>query len=70
MKPRLFEALIAGNGEFKEHIETQKHKIASHPFLKRYCEVGVKEGLFSDSTQAAALRYCPPRTGEMLGKEW
>ncbi len=52
MKPHLFEALITGNGEFKEHIETQKHKTSTHPFLKRYCETGVKEGLFSDSTQA------------------
>jgi HK97 family phage major capsid protein len=51
MKPRLYEAL-QNNAEFKEHIETQKHKISTHPFLKRYCETGIKEGLFSDSTQA------------------
>jgi HK97 family phage major capsid protein len=52
MKPKLYEALIQNNGEFKEHIEAQKHKISSHPFLKRYCESGIKEGLFSDSAQA------------------
>ena len=52
MKPRLFEALMQDSIEFKEHIETQKQKINSHPFLKRYCEVGVREGLFSDSTSA------------------
>jgi len=52
MKPRLFESLMQSDREFKEHIETQKHKINTHPFLKRYCEVGIKEGLFSDSTQA------------------
>ncbi len=52
MKPHLFEALIQSNSEFKEHIENQKHKAGTHPFLKRYCEVGIKEGLFSDSAQA------------------
>jgi HK97 family phage major capsid protein len=52
MKPKLYEALIQNSGEFKEHIEAQKHRISSHPFLKRYCESGIKEGLFSDSAQA------------------
>jgi HK97 family phage major capsid protein len=52
MKPKLFESLIAHDGEFKEHVETLKHKTATHPFLKRYCEVGVKEGLFSDTISA------------------
>jgi hypothetical protein len=52
MKPKLFESLMQGDKEFKEHIETQKQKIATHPFLKRYCEVGIREGLFSDSAQA------------------
>jgi hypothetical protein len=52
MKPKLFESLIQADREFREHIENQKQKINTHPFLKRYCEVGIKEGLFSDSTQA------------------
>jgi HK97 family phage major capsid protein len=52
MKPKLFESLIEQNNEFKEHVETQKHKTSTHPFLKRYCEVGIKEGLFQDSTGA------------------
>jgi HK97 family phage major capsid protein len=52
MKPKLFESLIAQDGEFKEHLETLKHKTAVHPFLKRYCEVGVREGLFSDTISA------------------
>jgi hypothetical protein len=52
MKPKLFEALMQKDGEFKEHVETLRHKMAVHPFLKRYCEVGVKEGLFSDSAAA------------------
>ena len=48
MKPKLFEALIQRDGEFKEHVENLRHKAAVHPFLRRYCDVGVKEGLFSD----------------------
>jgi len=52
MKPRLFESLITKDSEFREHVETLKHKTNVHPFLKRYCEVGVKEGLFSDTASA------------------
>jgi len=52
MKPRLFEALMQRDGEFKEHVETLRHKANVHPFLKRYCEVGVREGLFSDAAGA------------------
>jgi len=40
------------DGEFKEHVETLRHKANMHPFLKRYCEVGVREGLFSDAVSA------------------
>jgi HK97 family phage major capsid protein len=40
------------DGEFKEHVENLKHKANVHPFLKRYCEVGVREGLFSDAVSA------------------
>ncbi len=40
------------DGEFKEHVENLRHKTSVHPFLKRYCEVGVREGLFSDSVGA------------------
>jgi HK97 family phage major capsid protein len=52
MKPRLFESLIASDGDFKNHIEEMKAKATMHPFLKRYIEMGVKEGLFSDSAGA------------------
>jgi hypothetical protein len=52
MKPRLFESLMQKDGEFKEHIENLRHKANVHPFLKRYCEVGVREGLFSDAVKA------------------
>jgi hypothetical protein len=40
------------DGEFKEHVENLRHKAILHPFLKRYCEVGVREGLFSDAVSA------------------
>ncbi len=40
------------DGEFKEHIENLRYKTSVHPFLKRYCEVGVGEGLFSDAVNA------------------
>lgn len=33
-------------------METLRHKANVHPFLKRYCEVGVREGLFSDAVSA------------------
>ncbi|MCW4006166.1 MAG: phage major capsid protein [Candidatus Bathyarchaeota archaeon] len=52
MKPKLFESLIQDEGSFKEHMANLQHKTSVHPFLKRYCEVGVKEGLFSDSIGA------------------
>jgi hypothetical protein len=40
------------DSEFKEHVETLRHKATVHPFLKWYCEVGVREGLFSDAVSA------------------
>ena len=52
MKPKLFESLMQRDGEFKEHIENLRHKASVHPFLKRYCEVGVREGLFTDAVNA------------------
>jgi HK97 family phage major capsid protein len=51
LKPRLFEALLEKNTEFKEHVEKLKLKSA-HPFLKRYAQIGLKEGFFSDITGA------------------
>ena len=53
MKPRLFEALMEKQSEQKALYETLQAKMqAEHPFLKRYCERGMKEGLFSDSVGA------------------
>lgn len=52
LKPKLFEALMQRDSEFKTHVENLRHKADVHPFLRRYCEVGIKEGLFSDSVGA------------------
>ena len=40
------------DNEFKLLVEKVKERAVTHPFLKRYMEVGVKEGLFSDMTGA------------------
>jgi HK97 family phage major capsid protein len=52
MKPKLFESLMQKDTEFKLLVEKVKERAVTHPFLKRYMEVGVKEGLFSDMTGA------------------
>ena len=52
MKPKLFESLMAKNGEQKQAYEQLKQKTAEHPFFKRYAAMGVKEGLFSDMAGA------------------
>jgi len=48
VKPKLFESLMQQDTEHKQIYEKLKGKAASHPFFKRYSEVGIKEGLFSD----------------------
>jgi HK97 family phage major capsid protein len=55
MKPRLFESLMQGQtrkGSIREAYEELKRKMDVNPFLKRYTELGVKEGFFSDSAYA------------------
>lgn len=56
MKPRLFEAVmtdkVAGECSTRQVYENMKPKMSTHPFMKRYIEMGIKEGLFSDSTGA------------------
>ncbi|MBT0160738.1 phage major capsid protein [Candidatus Bathyarchaeota archaeon A05DMB-2] len=52
MKPKLFESLMQKDNEFKLLVEKVKERAVTHPFLKRYMEVGVKEGLFSDMVGA------------------
>ena len=39
-------------GSTRQIYEGLKPKMSSHPFMKRYTEMGIKEGLFSDSTGA------------------
>lgn len=55
MKPRLFENLMqasAHKGSTREAYEDLKRKMDVNPFLKRYAELGFKEGFFSDSASA------------------
>jgi HK97 family phage major capsid protein len=52
MKPKLFESLMQKDNEFKLLVEKVKERAVTHPFLKRYMEVGIKEGLFSDMVGA------------------
>jgi len=40
------------DNEFKLLVEKVKERAVTHPFLKRYMEVGIKEGLFSDMAGA------------------
>ena len=40
------------DGSARQIYENLKPKMSSHPFMKRYTEMGIKEGLFSDSTGA------------------
>jgi len=56
LKPRLFESLIEKNCEFKEHVEKLKLR-SEHPFLKRFVQVGLREGFFSDMTGALGLMH-------------
>jgi HK97 family phage major capsid protein len=51
MKPRLFEALMQKDAGFKEAMDKLKLK-SEHPFLKRYAQMGVREGYFSDMASA------------------
>jgi hypothetical protein len=56
MKPRLFEAVMQDktvvDGSTRQTYENMKPKMSTHPFMKRYTETGIKEGLFSDSVGA------------------
>jgi hypothetical protein len=52
MKPKLFESLMQKDSEHKQIYEKLKEKATEHPFFKRYCDRGVKEGFFSDMTGA------------------
>jgi hypothetical protein len=56
MKPRLFEALKAKPNDQFAVYEKLKQKV-DHPFLKRYVEMGVKEGFFSDMANALGIMH-------------
>ncbi|MEM2107830.1 MAG: phage major capsid protein [Candidatus Bathyarchaeia archaeon] len=51
MKPKLFESVMKSQSEQRLVYERLKEK-TEHPFLKRYLQAGIKEGLFSDSAGA------------------
>lgn len=57
LKPKLFESLMQRDGEFKEHVENLRNKASVHPFLRRYFEMGIKEGLFSDGIGAVGRMH-------------
>jgi HK97 family phage major capsid protein len=72
MKPKLFESLMHSDQEFRQLMEELKHKAVTHPFLKRYCEVGVKEHMFSDMTGALGRMHntlVEAANPEMIGRE-
>jgi len=52
MKPKLFESLMEKDNEHKQFYESLKEKVVTHPFFKRYAEIGIREGLFSDMVGA------------------
>lgn len=71
MKPRLFESLMAKPGDVKEFYDDAKRK-AQFPFLKRYVEVGIKEGLFSDTAGALGKMHdtlVEAAYPEMIGRD-
>ncbi len=55
-KPKLFEAVMQERtdveGSSRHIYEGMKTKMTSQPFLRRYTELGIKQGLFSDSVGA------------------
>jgi HK97 family phage major capsid protein len=57
MKPKLFESLITAPSEAHEIYEKLKLRSQEHPYFKRYTQMGIKEGLFSDSTNALGLMH-------------
>ena len=72
MKPKLFESLMQSDPEFSQLMENLRHKASAHPFLKRYCEVAVKERLFSDTVGALGHMHdtlVQAAYPEMIGRE-
>jgi hypothetical protein len=72
MKPKLFESLMQSDPEFRQVMEDLRNKASAHPFLKRYCEVAVKERLFSDTVGALGHMHdtlVQAAYPEMIGRE-
>ncbi len=72
MKPKLFESLMQQDHEFRQSMENLKSKAYSHPFIKRYCEAGVKEHLFSDMAGALGHMHdtlVEAANPEMIGRD-
>jgi hypothetical protein len=72
MKPKLFESLMQRDVEFRQLMEDLKHKAIGHPFLKRYCEAGLKERLFSDMAGALGRMHdtlVEAANPEMIGRD-
>jgi HK97 family phage major capsid protein len=71
MKPILFESLMAKPGEQREIYEKVKLK-SEHPFMKRYAQMGVKEGFFSDMAGALGRMHdtlVPAAWPNMIGRQ-
>ncbi|MCW4048041.1 MAG: phage major capsid protein [Candidatus Bathyarchaeota archaeon] len=71
MKPRLFESVMKAQSEQRLVYERLKEK-TEHPFLKRYLQVGIKEGLFSDSVGALGRMHdtlVQAAYPELIGRE-
>ncbi|MGD6807541.1 MAG: phage major capsid protein [Candidatus Bathyarchaeia archaeon] len=71
MKPILFESLMAKPGEQREIYKKVKLK-SEHPFMKRYTEMGVKEGFFSDMAGALGRMHdtlVPAAWPNMIGRQ-
>jgi HK97 family phage major capsid protein len=72
MKPKLFESLMQREPEFRQLFEELKQKAVVHPFLRRYCDMGVKEHLFSDMAGAIGHLHdtlVEAAYPEMIGRE-
>ncbi|MEM2631354.1 MAG: phage major capsid protein [Candidatus Bathyarchaeia archaeon] len=74
MKPKLFESLmkLKRETEQKQVYEKLKERAESHPFFKRYIEVGISEGLFSDTVGAIGRMHdtlVKAAWPEMIGRE-
>ena len=52
MKPKLFEALMAKQTLTQSEVYEKLKLKTDHPFLKRYAQMGIKEGFFSDMAGA------------------